>query len=295
MVTAPTLVVLAAGRARRFGGTKPLAPIGPNGEAIIDYLVSDAVQAGFERVVLVINPSTGPEIRGHVEDHWSEAFVKVEFAIQDEPHGTVHAVLAAKDVVDGNGAFAVSNADDLYGFSALSLLRQHLAAEAPCNAMVAYHLPRTVVGDGSVTRGVCQLDEAGHLIRIDERRQVRAHIDGTITADDGDEPVELAPTSLVSMNLWGFCPEMWPVFEAAMTKPRPTGGEVLLPEVVDDLLHGKVPGAPSATSRFKVFTSDERCVGVTHPGDLKLVQNYMIDQVTAGRRQETLAGSIYRS
>lgn len=288
-------MVLAAGRARRYGGTKPLAAIGPNGEAILDFLVADAVHAGFERVVLVINPSTGPEIRAHVEDKWSEAFVKVEFAIQDEPHGTVHAVLAAKDVVDVNGAFAVSNADDLYGFSALSLLRQHLSAEEPSNAMVAFHLTRTVVGDGSVTRGVCHLDEGGHLIRIDERRQVRAHLDGSITADDGAEPVQLEPTSLVSMNLWGFCPGMWPVFEAAMHKPRSTGGEVLLPEVVDDLLRGDVPGAPAATSKFKVFTSDERCVGVTHPGDLKLVQNYMIDQVTAGRRQETLAGSIYRS
>ena len=124
-VAAPALVVLAAGMARRYGGCKPLAPIGPNGEAVIDLLVSDAVAAGFGRIVLVLHPETGPAIRYHVERCWP-ASVDVHFAEQRLPLGTVHAVLAARAALEEGVSFAVSNADDIYGEKAMGLLVDQL-------------------------------------------------------------------------------------------------------------------------------------------------------------------------
>ena len=108
-----TLVILAAGRARRYGGCKPLAPVGTHGEAVIDLVASDALAAGFETIVLVLGPSTGPAIRYHVEHTWPDA-VDVRFATQPSPLGTVDAVLCASDYV-GGAPYGVGNADDIYG------------------------------------------------------------------------------------------------------------------------------------------------------------------------------------
>ena len=156
---APSLVVLAAGMARRYGGCKPLAPIGPHGEAVLDLLVSDAVRAGFGRIVLVLHPETGPAIRYHVEQCWPEA-VDVSFATQRLPLGTVHAVLAAEEALDGAESFGVSNADDVYGEVAMGLLAGQLSSSAPEHVLVGYALHSTVATDDPVTRGICDLDQS---------------------------------------------------------------------------------------------------------------------------------------
>src|SRR5580704_519185 len=120
----PAIVILAAGRAKRYGGCKPLAPVGPHGEAVIDLVASDALAAGFATIVLVLGPSTGSAIRYHVERTWPSS-IDVHFALQPKPLGTVNAVLAASDYV-GDTPFGVGNADDIYGQAGCTLLAQHL-------------------------------------------------------------------------------------------------------------------------------------------------------------------------
>ena len=212
-MSGPTLIVLAAGRARRFGGVKPLAPIGPEHEAVVDLLVSDAVAAGFGSIVLVINPDSGPQIEAHVRATWP-AELDVAFAVQERPFGTVHAVLAAKDALDRSRPFAVVNADDLYGPEALALCARHLNEEGD-NVIVGFRLRNAVAGGDPVTRGICQIEE-GRLVSISERRQVLRDQD-RFSSNDGLEPVQLDPEAVVSMNLWGFAPAMWEVFESAMS------------------------------------------------------------------------------
>ncbi len=150
-----TLVILAAGRAKRYGGCKPLAPVGPHGEAVIDLVASDALAAGFETIVLVLGPSTGPAIRYHVEHTWPAA-VDVRFATQPAPLGTVNAVLCASDYV-GDAPYGVGNGDDVYGRDGCALLAAHLRAPGGVNALVGYRLADAVIGSSPVTRGICQV------------------------------------------------------------------------------------------------------------------------------------------
>ena len=174
------LVVLAAGRAKRYGGVKPLAPVGSHGEAVIDLVASDALDAGFDTIVLVLGPSTGPAIRYHVEHTWPSA-VDVRFATQAVPRGTVDAVLSASDHV-GDGPYGVGNADDIYGRDGCSLLAQHLRAHGDANALVGYRLADAVIGPSPVTRGICRVGADGALLGVDERRQVTATPGGGFVA-----------------------------------------------------------------------------------------------------------------
>ena len=277
------LVVLAAGRARRYGGCKPLAPVGQHGEAVIDLVASDALAAGFDTIVLVLGPSTGPAIRYHVEHTWPDA-VDVRFATQPSPRGTVDAVLSASDEV-GDSPYAVGNADDIYGREGCALLAQHLRAHSDLNALVGYRLADAVIGFSPVTRGICRVGADGELLGVDERRQVTASPGGGFTAADGHEPATLAPDARVSMNLWGFTPAFHKLLHAAMDVAVGASeeSEVLLPEVVAQSL---------ASSSFKVLPAQGRCIGVTHPDDLSLVQEELNRQVAAGERPAGLWPSL---
>ncbi len=201
---APPFIILAAGRARRYGGCKPLAPVGIHGESVIDLVASDARQAGFGTIVLVIGPETGPAIRYHVAHAWPSD-VDVTFALQAAPLGTVDAVLSASEFVEG-GPYGVGNADDIYGLAASQTLRAHLSGPDPTNALVGFRLADATIGTAPVTRGICQVDRDGHLIRLDERRQVSPNATGDFSSADGREPKDIPADSLVSMNLWGFTP-----------------------------------------------------------------------------------------
>jgi hypothetical protein len=280
----PALVILAAGRARRYGGCKPLAPVGPQGEAVIDLVASDATAAGFGTIVLVLGPSTGPAIRYHVEHTWPGA-VDVRFATQPTPRGTVDAVLSASDHV-GTGPYGVGNADDIYGQAACAQLVDHLRAHANANALVGYRLQDAVIGTSPVTRGICQVAPDGTLRGVDERRQVTRTPDGGFVSADGREPAQLAPDARVSMNLWGFTPTFHKALQAAMDAAVDASeeAEVLLPEVVAESL---------ATSSFTVLPAQGRCIGVTHPDDLSLVQAELNRQVAAGERPVKLWSSLH--
>lgn len=269
---APTLVVLAAGRACRYGAVKPLAPVGPAGEAVIDLLADDASAAGFARLVLVVSPATGPMIREHVAHRWPSD-IEVAFAEQSHARGTAPATLAARPYVDPRSPFAVSNADDVYGRPALRQLAEHLAA-GPTSCLVGYRLDRSLVGEDPVSRGICQTD-GSRLTVVTERRQVRRAPAG-FTAADGLEPANLDPASIVSMNLWGFRPEAWTALAAAI-HDTVSDDEVLLPVVVADLL-------TAGRLSIDVLPTEEWCVGVTHPGDLEPARLALREQIASGRR-----------
>ncbi len=286
----PSLVVLAAGMARRYGGCKPLAPIGPGGEAVIDLLAGDAVRAGFGQLVLVLGPQTGPAIRYHVERCWP-ASIPVAFAEQRVPLGTTHALLAAQDALP-DGPFAVANADDVYGETPMAALAGFLDS-AEGHALVGYQLARTIVTDDPVTRGVCQVDGNGNLVAITERRQVSRLGAGAFASRDGAGPEHLDAAAVVSVNLWGFSPAIWPVLavamdgsgldEAAIEAEVAAGAEVpkaevLLPEVVGDLVRS--PDAPPV----RVIPTDATCLGVTHAQDLPTVRDILAYQVASGER-----------
>jgi NDP-sugar pyrophosphorylase family protein len=298
----PTLVVLAAGLARRYGGCKPLAPIGPGGEAVIDLLASDAVGVGFGRIVMVLHPETGPAVRYHVERCWPRS-IEVDFAEQRVPLGTVHAVLAAKTNLDPESPFAVANADDVYGEEAMSLLTKELGAPDRHHTIVGYHLRSTVATGDPVTRGICEVDDRGFLVALTERRGVTPQANSQIlTSSDGLEPEKLDGDLPTSVNLWGFQPAIWPVFESAMGasgldeeallaevaagRPIPKS-EVLLPEVVASMV-GRGEGLP-----VRVVTTDAKLVGVTHAADLPVVSAELSRQVAWGvRPSRTFAGAI---
>jgi hypothetical protein len=271
------LVVLAAGRARRYGGIKPLAPVGQHGEAVIDLLAGDALRAGFSRLVLVVNPDTGGQIRSHVASSWPHD-VDVAFSVQERPIGTVHAVLVARDEVDPTSAFGVANADDLYGSDALGVLGAHLAS-AGTNALVGFRLDRALVGDLPVTRGVCTI-EHGELRGIVERRNVTRRGDQFV-ADDGLQPANLAPDTLVSMNLWGFEPRMWGALADAMHVAHDASEEreALLPELVGELVAGD-----GELAGFRALSTSSRCLGVTHADDLELVRGELLREIERGER-----------
>jgi MobA-like NTP transferase domain len=289
---APTLVVLAAGMARRYGGCKPLAPIGPNGEAVIDLLVSDAVAVGFGRIVLVLHPESGPSIRYHVDRCWPRT-IDVDFTEQRLPLGTVHAVLAARSAVDPGQPFGVANADDIYGEAAMGLLAGQLQTGGAEHALIAFELRSTIATDDPVTRGICEVDRQGHLVALTERRMVTRHDNGQrFTSNDGREPKELAPELPASVNLWGFQPSIWEVLDSAMAGSGldeeailaevAAGGEVpkaevLLPEVIATMVGG---GGPPV----RVIATDAELVGVTHAADLPVVSAELSRQVAWGMR-----------
>jgi choline kinase len=304
-----TLVLLAAGRGKRFGGCKPLAPVGPNLEALIDVVASDAIAAGFGRLVVVVNPDTGPLIRSHVARSWPSE-VAVEFCVQQRPTGTVGALVAARGLVEPGDPFGVANGDDIYGFGALEMLHRHLSPgtsgtgvaspEAPSAAtaehvLVAFRLAATIVSDDPVTRGICEIDSSEHLIALTERRQIaRDATRGEIRSSDGHQPEALPAKSLVSLNLWGFQADIWTLLAEAIStseRHRARDGEsqpeLLLPEVVGSLLAGS-QASRQGQPPFRALVTDSRCIGVTHAADLPIVQGELAMQVVLGVRPPVL-------
>ncbi|MCK4176249.1 nucleotidyltransferase family protein [Aciditerrimonas ferrireducens] len=292
----PVLVLLAAGLATRYGGVKPLAPLGLHGEAVVDLTVGDARAAGIDEVVAVLGPRTGPAIAYHLARTWP-ADLTVHQVLQPVPLGTAHALLCARPVL-GERPFVVVNGDDVYGPDALALVVDHLRRGPAEHALVAYDLARSLVGDGPVTRGTVQVAEDGLLAWIDERRQVRRRPDGRFEAADGREPAELDPSTPVSVNLFGCTPAIWPAVAEAVAEVhpqvRPDGSlpadaeppsptEVLLPEVLCALVAGKLPGEVQAV---RVLRTEARCVGVTHQADLPLAKAAIAELVATGQRPE---------
>lgn len=275
------LVILAAGHGRRFGGLKQLAPVGPNGEAIMDYTARSAEACGYAGLVVVVRDEIQDEIARHCRRAWP-ASLEVELVCQPPVPGTAQAVLAARPALAG--PFGVANADDLYGTTALDSLCAAFAArpgsEGPGGALarsrgsahllVAYRLERTVLSPAPVTRGLCAVSEAGELLEIVEHRVERGEGDGfdAVPLDAQRPRRRLAGHELVSMNLWGFESRILDHLEAALARFVPgTHGrsELLLPDVVGRLLEERA-------DEVRVVETASRCIGVTHQEDLALVE-----------------------
>ena len=288
----PTLIVLAAGMGSRYGGVKQIDPVGVRGEAIIDYSIYDAIQAGFDRVIFVIRR----EIEADVREFFSGKFedrLRVDYVYQDladvpddypvpperaKPWGTGHAVLAARDVVDA--PFAVINGDDFYGRPALVAMADylsHLSPDSTDYAMVGYRLDRTLSENGTVSRGIVTHDGEGWLQTIQEHTRLEPR-EGAVSGDrDGgdravaslDEAGEVkawfSGAEPVSMNLFGFAPPAMEQFT------REFSGFLLR--------HGKEPKSEfyipygmnllkeKGEARMRVLRSDSEWFGVTYQED----------------------------
>ena len=219
MSNKPILVVMAAGMGSRYGGLKQIDPVGPCGEAILDYSLYDARRAGFSTVVFIIKHEIEEDFKRTVGARAEQAGLEVRYAFQQldilpegfavpegrvKPWGTAHAVLSAAECIDA--PFAVINADDYYGPTCFRLIYEYLSTHEDGDkfawAMVGFHLKNTVSENGSVSRGVCETDAAGNLVSVTERTRIEPKGDAiAYTEDEGTTWVELPGDSLVSMNL----------------------------------------------------------------------------------------------
>ena len=281
----PVLVVMAAGMSSRYGSLKQIDPVGNHGQLIIDYSIYDAIRAGFERVIFIIKHEDDAEFRAAIGDRLN-GHVQVDYAYQElsdlpdgftvpsgrvKPWGTTHAVLAARDLLDG--PFAVINADDYYGPEAFRLIYDHLTAHPVGDeyAMVSYLLGKTVSEHGAVTRGICEMTEDGYLQAIVERKGIEKDGDGGRFSEDGKTYTTLPGSTVVSMNFWGFtggfidhAKRMFPQFLQRTMQTDPMQGEFYLPAAISRLLDEKA-------AQVKVLKSHDQWFGVTYREDKPLV------------------------
>ena len=280
-----TLVALAAGAGSRFGGPKQLEPFGPRGETILDFAIHDALEAGFESVVLVVREEMRGAFERGVMARWG-AHVPIALAFQDvpegrKPWGTVDAVLAAAPRVAG--AFAVVNADDYYGAQAYRELAEFLRGAGPDAidyAVVGFPLRETLSESGGVTRALLRASPDGWLARIEELFEIeRDGIVASARTADGVS-VELPLDALVSMNMWGFTPavfqEMRRRFDAFRDANRnDMRAELPLPTVVASMIR-------DARARVRVLGGEGPWCGVTHPADRERVGEVLRGVVERG-------------
>lgn len=279
----PTLVVLAAGMGSRYGSLKQMDGVGPNNEAIIDYSIYDAVQAGFGKVVFVIRHSFEQEFREVFSKEHFGGKIDVEFVFQEldylpegftvpegriKPWGTCHAVMMAAPVVDG--PFAVINADDFYGREAYITLAEYLRQVEGTQgnySMVGYNLRNTLSDYGTVSRGECSVDENDNLVSIVERTAIERGTDGIVRYKDenGEHPIDENTT--VSMNLFGFTPDFFSkteeLFKEFLSNPVNMSNlksEFFIPLCVNTLINQK-------RVSLKVLTSEAKWFGVTYKED----------------------------
>jgi NDP-sugar pyrophosphorylase family protein len=281
----PTLLILAAGMGSRYGGLKQVDALGPKGEALIEYSIFDAIRAGFGKVVFVIRENIEDIFKEKISGKFSDR-VEVSYAFQEidtpipgldeiptreKPWGTAHAVLVARDVIQE--PFAVINADDYYGISALQSISRFLREEcAPDHyAMVGYWLRNTLSDHGSVSRGICEMDERRYLTSVVERHKVQ-RLNGVIYHHTSDgEAHALGEDTLVSMNFWGFHPNIFEEIrlqfvEFARENRDNPKAEFYIPLVANHLIKEK-------KIKLKVLPNDEQWYGVTYQEDKPLVQN----------------------
>lgn len=274
----PTLLVLAAGMGSRYGGIKQMDAFGPNGETIIDYSIYDAITAGFGKVVFIIRDSFAeefknlfePKLKGKVQteyvmqemDSWLENFnVPVE---REKPWGTAHAVLCAKEVI--HEPFAVINADDFYGRDAfdkaVKFLNEDVSEKEYC--IIGYQLSKTISENGTVSRGVCEVDYQGNLQNIVERTKIYPE-DGKIWYVENGLKVPLPPDTPVSMNFWGFDPNVFDFIQEQFTKFLQANAanpkaEFFIPIVADAYIHeekGKIKVIPTSSQWFGVTYKED--------------------------------------
>lgn len=283
-----TLVIMAAGMGSRFGGgIKQLEPMGPNGEIIMDYSIYDAIEAGFNKVVFVTRRDLFDTFKEVIGDRISKV-IPVEYAFQEldalpegfskpaertKPWGTGQAILACKDIV--KEPFLVINADDYYGKQAFKLIHDYLVEEHPSDkefefCMAGFILGNTLSENGAVTRGVCVMDDCGHLIGVNETGGLVKTATGAAVEDADGKLTAINPESYVSMNMWGFTPDFFSELETGFTtflsgiKEGDIKSEYLLPSVVDSLIK-------AGRANVSILETRDKWFGVTYKEDKPLV------------------------
>ena len=300
MAKKPILVVMAAGMGSRYGGLKQIDPVGSQGEAILDYSLFDAHEAGFETAVIIIKEAIREDFMATVGKRLEKCPMEIRYAYQElnklpegsavpegrvKPWGTCHAVLCAKDEIDG-APFAVINADDYYGKSAYRVIYNALCQAQDGQkydyCMVGYQLGNTVTDNGSVARGICQTDEQNFLTQVVEQTRIEKYEGGIHYTEDGEAWVDVPAETIVSMNMWGYTPSFlkelearFPLFLDTLAVQNPEKAEFFLPFAVENLLsEGK--------ATVKVLQSPDKWYGVTYAADKP--------QVVAALKQKTEEG-----
>ena len=293
-----TLVVLAAGKATRYGKLKQLDPVGPHGSCVMDYGIFDAARSGFDHFVLVVPPGLERSFTEHAEEQFGNlldvSFVSQRLDDLPSPHrlpperakpwGTAHAVLTAGRLLDG--PFAVANADDHYGREAYGALARHLAAREAEAALAGYQLSATLSEHGGVSRGICETDAAGYLTAVIEAKEVR-RAEGAIRGVTVDGvPLDLHGTEPTSMNLWGFpnrvlaaLERQWHAF-LAEHGTDPTAEFLLTSAVGEQVAEGDL--------RLRVLPVGSIWFGMTFAGDAPDVRRRIAELVASGEYPEHL-------
>ena len=280
----PTLLILAAGMGSRYGGLKQLDQMGPNGETILDYSVKYAAQAGYGKVVLVIRRSMEADFQEYILPRYKNV-IPVEYVFQEldmlpagfsvnpervKPYGTAHAILVAKDAI--KEPFTVINADDFYGKEPFQILADYLTKETANDpsafAMVGYRLANTLSENGTVSRGVCQVDGNGYLTVVKEMRKIARTAngiqndeDGVVTPLTGEEPV--------SMNFWGFSPRFFDRLEAMFAQfLKANEGNIKAEFPIPDAVSAVMA---SGDAKVRVLPTKSEWFGVTYAEDRPMV------------------------
>lgn len=297
----PTLLVLAAGMGSRYGGVKQIDKFGPNGECLMDYSLYDAVKAGFGKVVFIVREEIEKDVRDLFDQKLKNAGVEVEYAIQRleepsdvipsgieraKPWGTGHAVMAAVENI--NTPFAVINADDYYGPEAYKILGDYLSTNLKEGeySMVGYVLGNTLSDFGSVSRGCCQVDANGNLTEVIERTKIERNGNGQIEYDDKSGKGILPDNTVVSMNFWGFTPDVFKRFKDRFVNflkdnAHDPKSEYFIPLPVQQMIDDK-------SAVVKVFENDGTWFGVTYTEDKEFVSNELKKLIAKGVYPEKL-------
>jgi hypothetical protein len=298
----PALVILAAGLGSRYGGMKQLAPIGPRGETLLEYSVFDSLRVGFSKVVLVVHPETEIHFRTRFDNAMAN-HVSIDYVAQSlsdlpngfpspshrvKPWGTAHAVLAVESVV--TEPFAVLNADDFYGAKSLESLFGFLSSNRSDRrsdlAVVGFPIAQTLTDAGPVSRALCNLDESGYLETIVELARVWRQ-NGRVLYDDAQGCTQtLSGNELVSMNMWGFTPELLPEirrhFSEFLAKNQSSPErEFLLPEVIQSVVE-------NGAFRVSVLRDSGQWCGLTFREDLSRVGTIISALIDQGHYPEEL-------
>ena len=296
----PALIVLAAGMGSRYGGLKQLDHIGPSGEFIIDYSVYDAIRAGFGKVVFVIRKDIEKLFRQSISQRY-EKLIEVDYAYQEidsipenypipsersKPWGTGHALLVAEQKVET--PFAVINADDFYGKNGYKLLADFLQTEKKGSyAMVGFQLEKTLSENGSVSRGICRVDDNSYLIEVNEMTKIIRNQNGVIENSSPDgETIQLTGNEIVSLNMWGFQTDFFEYLNKLFINfldgnINVPGSEFYLPAAV----HSTITSTPASV---KVLKTDDNWFGVTYKEDKPTVMKKIKTLVENGIYPEQL-------
>ena len=289
----PTLIILAAGMGSRYGGLKQLDEVGPNGEAIIDYSLYDAITAGFGKVVFIIRTDFAeafrerfdPKLKGRIEvEYVYQSLDKIPAGFtlspqREKPWGTAHALLMADGAA--NEPMAVINADDFYGKKAYQAMADFLTSSNDPSeyAMVGYNVENTLSDHGTVSRGVCETDSEGYLTTVVERTKIKGEEDGIFFyEEDGKHP--LNPKSPVSMNFWGLKPNVFSYLKEGFASFLTLHGHELKSEyyipllINDNIVNGNI--------RTKVIECDSPWFGVTYIEDKPIVKGRIAQLIEEG-------------